>query len=138
MTINSVLLFVFSTLILLTCSTTKPNLKSQPKLNIILKLDDLLFEDGLVHQGWIQAFDFLNEQKVKGTIGVIGHSLEEGDVNYFNWIKDRDKEGHEIWNHGFCHCRHTEDSIEIREYSGNDLDYQIESLQKTQRLAQEN
>jgi len=90
-----------------------------------------------VHPGWIQVMDFLNAENVKGTIGLIGESLEGDDLNYFTWIKDRHGEGHEIWNHGFCHCRHKEGEVEIREYRGRDFEYQKESVLKTQRLAKE-
>jgi peptidoglycan/xylan/chitin deacetylase (PgdA/CDA1 family) len=104
---------------------------------VILKLDDLWFENGLVHPGWIQVVNFLNTLEVKGTIGIVGNSLEEGDSTYFNWIKDRHEEGYEIWHHGFCHCRHKVEDIEIREYRGEDLVAQTTSLLKTQQLAQE-
>ena len=58
-----------------------------PKPFVILKLDDLWCEDGLVYPGWEQVVNFLNEQGIKGTIGIIGSSLEDGNPAYFNWIK---------------------------------------------------
>lgn len=119
------------------CNTAKKQIQTVTKPYVILKLDDLLCEEQLVHSGWMQVIDFLNEQEVKGTIGIIGHSLEEDHPTYFNWIKDREKEGYEIWHHGFCHCRHKEKDIEIREYRGKNYEEQLESIQKTQRLAQE-
>ncbi|WP_367391253.1 DUF2334 domain-containing protein [Lewinella sp. LCG006] len=129
--------FVVFILLLNGCSTTKNRPAGSTRPMVILKLDDLWFEDGLVHPGWIQVVDFLNSMKVKGTIGIVGNSLEEGDSTYFNWIKQRHEEGYEIWHHGFCHCRHQEEEVEIREYRGENLAAQTESLLNTQQLAQE-
>ncbi|MEM6378793.1 MAG: hypothetical protein AAF705_11275, partial [Bacteroidota bacterium] len=86
---------------------------------IILKLDDLKYEQGLVHPGWTQVIDFLNQEEVTGTIGLIGNSLEKDVPVYFDWIKARHQEGHEIWHHGYCHCRWEEGEKQIREYRGN-------------------
>jgi hypothetical protein len=62
--------------------------KAIDKPYVILKLDDLLYEeDSIVHQGWQQCMDFLNEEKVIGTIGVICKSLETNDQKYFDWIR---------------------------------------------------
>lgn len=131
-------LFIAVPMLLLTnCNTTKNSQPTAVKPMVILKLDDLWFEDGLVHPGWVQVVDFLNSLEIKGTIGIVGNSLEEGDSSYFNWIKERHAEGYEIWHHGFCHCRHKEEDIEIREYRGEDLAAQTESLLKTQQLAEE-
>jgi peptidoglycan/xylan/chitin deacetylase (PgdA/CDA1 family) len=113
------------------------NLTEVSKPYVILKLDDLWYEDGLVHPGWIKVIDFLNEQNIKGTIGIVGNSLETDNQVYFDWIKKRHTEGHEIWHHGFCHCRHKEGEIEIREYRGKGLEEQCASIAKTQTLAQE-
>lgn len=104
---------------------------------IILKLDDLWCEDDLVHPGWSQVVEFLNKENIQGTIGIIGSSLETDNESYFAWIKDRHHEGYEIWHHGFCHCRHKEGKIDIREFRGKGLTAQCESIAKTQTLAQE-
>jgi peptidoglycan/xylan/chitin deacetylase (PgdA/CDA1 family) len=102
---------------------------------VILKLDDLWNEEGLVHPGWQQVVDFLNEEGVKGTIGLVCNSLEEGDETYFQWIKDRAAEGYEIWHHGYCHCKPMVDGEEKREFRGTDYAYQLEHLSKAQNLA---
>lgn len=104
---------------------------------IILKLDDLWYEDGLVHPGWQKVVDFLNAEEVTGTIGLVGDSFLEGDSAYFQWIKDRHEEGYEIWNHGFCHCKPMEDSVQQREFRGMPFGYQLDNLRNTQRLAKE-
>lgn len=119
------------------CNTLKKQSNEPNKPHVILKLDDLWCEQEVVHQGWQQVVDFLNEQEVKGTIGIVGNSLEKEDETYFNWIKEREQEGYEIWHHGFCHCRQKEGDIEIREYRGKGYEEQLVSLQNTQKLAKE-
>lgn len=117
------------------CKVNQKLASTKPK--IILKLDDLWFEDGLVHEGWIEVMNFLNAQNVKGTIGLVGDSLEEEAEIYFNWIKKRHQEGHEIWNHGYCHCKPTVNGQACREFRGTDYAYQLGQLEKTQQLAKE-
>lgn len=129
--------YLFLLMFLSSCSVAKNNKRETTKPYIILKLDDLWCEDKVVHKGWQQVINFLNEQKIKGTIGIVGNSLEEEKPEYFDWIKARDQEGYEIWNHGFCHCRHKENEIEIREFRGENLEDQLSSIQKTQALAEE-
>ncbi|MEM1119116.1 MAG: polysaccharide deacetylase family protein [Bacteroidota bacterium] len=116
------------------CNPTK-SVTSKPK--VILKLDDLWYKNGQVHEGWIAVMDFLNEQKVTSAIGIIGSSLEKGDDPYFQWIKQRHAEGHEIWHHGYCHCKPTVDGQQVREFRGTSYDYQLAQLQKTQQLAKD-
>lgn len=104
---------------------------------VILKLDDLWYEEGLVHPGWQQVVDFLNQEGVQGTIGLVCNSLEEGDEAYFQWIKNREAEGYEIWHHGYCHCKPTIDGEEKREFRGTPYAYQLEHLSKAQQLAKD-
>lgn len=123
--------------LLANCSILPRKQNSVPKQYVILKLDDLWHEGEVVHPGWIQVMDFLNAEKITGTIGIVGNSLETDNQEYFAWIQQRHKEGHEIWHHGFCHCRHTTEGVEIREYRGESLEAQCESIVKTQQLALE-
>ena len=104
---------------------------------VILKLDDLRYEQGLVHSGWIQVMNFLDKEGVIGTVGLIGESLEEENVAYFDWIKERDSAGFEIWNHGYCHCKPMVDGEEKREFKGTTASFQLSQLTKTQDLAKE-
>ena len=124
-------------LLLLSCSGTKKSAQSTEAPQVILKLDDLKYEKGLVHPGWQQVVDFLNKEKITGTIGLIGNSLETEDERYFQWIKDRQAEGYEIWHHGYCHCKPMVGEKECREFRGTSYDYQLDNLQRTQQLAQQ-
>lgn len=104
---------------------------------VILKLDDLWHESGLVHPGWQMVVQYLNEQQVTGTIGLICDSLEEGDSTYFRWITDRQDEGYEIWHHGYCHCKPDVNGQQAREFRGTDYAYQLAHITRAQQLAQD-
>lgn len=119
------------------CRVNKNHAGQSASPTVILKLDDLWYEDGLVHPGWIQVFDFLQEQEVIGTIGLVCNSLEEGGDTYFQWIKDREAEGHEIWHHGYCHCKPVLEGSERREFRGTDYAYQYAHLAQAQQLAKD-
>jgi peptidoglycan/xylan/chitin deacetylase (PgdA/CDA1 family) len=119
------------------CKSSQNLAASSDKPLIVLKLDDLWNEHGLVHPGWQQVIDYLNREKVTGTIGLICDSLEEGDSAYVQWIQDRAAEGYEIWHHGYCHCKPKVDGVEKREFRGTDYAYQADNIAKAQRLAQE-
>ncbi len=126
-------------LLLLTQACSIPPKAKGPnsKPFVVLKLDDLWQEDGLVHAGWQQVVDFLNKEKVTGTIGLVCESLEKDDPAYFDWIRQRQQEGYEIWHHGYCHCRSTVEGVEIREFRGADYAAQMKHLKNAQDLASE-
>jgi peptidoglycan/xylan/chitin deacetylase (PgdA/CDA1 family) len=132
-----VLLNLMLLLSLASCSTTAPVVAETNKPYVILKLDDLWCKNDIVHPGWEKVVDFLNEEKVIGTIGLIGTSLEKDNPDYFAWIKKRKEEGYEIWNHGFCHCRTKEADNVIKEFRGKNLNEQLSSIVRTQELAKE-
>ncbi|MBF4983456.1 DUF2334 domain-containing protein [Nonlabens mediterrranea] len=137
MNVNRAILISFLFTTLFSCSSILKSNETRSKQYVILKLDDLWNEEDLVHNGWIEVINFLNQENIKGTIGIVGNSLETDDNEYFQWIKTRNNEGHEIWNHGFCHCKRLEGEIDIREYRGEGLEEQFESIFKTQNLAKE-
>jgi len=119
------------------CNPSEPTTEPQNKTNVILKLDDLWQEDSLVHTGWEQVVDFLDEEEVTGTIGIVCESLETDDQAYFDWVKARQQAGYEIWHHGYCHCKPMVDGQAKREFRGTDYAYQLAHLQHAQNLAKE-
>ncbi|MEO0340288.1 MAG: DUF2334 domain-containing protein, partial [Bacteroidota bacterium] len=119
------------------CSSQRFFQGAEDKPFVILKLDDLWYEKDLVHPGWQQVIDFLNKEKIQGTIGLICDSLEDGDEAYYKWIKDREKEGFEIWHHGYCHCKPQVDGEEKREFRGTSYAYQLDHLTRAQQLAED-
>jgi peptidoglycan/xylan/chitin deacetylase (PgdA/CDA1 family) len=105
---------------------------------IILKLDDVTHEgtDGRhpVSDRWQRCVDLLAERGVKSALGVIGYSLEEEHVAYFDWIKALHATGLiEFWNHG--HWRRTQRDT-IGEFEKSLQDQQA-SLKRTQALGRE-
>jgi len=133
-------LLVFLLLVGISCQSIKGSrgIKSySPK--IILKLDDLKLESsGNIHEGWKQVIAILDEREVPASIGLICSSLESSTDEYVAWISARKADGHEFWNHGFCHCRETlDDGSQIREFRGKNYDEQLTALVDGQRLAQE-
>lgn len=131
------LVFSCLTIFLLGCLSEGEPADSNAAPFVILKLDDLRQEDGLVHTGWVQVMEFLDKEQLVGTVGLIGESLEEDNMAYFNWLKNRDLAGFEIWNHGYCHCKPMIGGEEKREFRGTAASFQREQIVKTQDLAKE-
>jgi peptidoglycan/xylan/chitin deacetylase (PgdA/CDA1 family) len=123
--------------LLVACSSSRqlPDQNGLPL--IILKLDDLWYEDGLVHPGWLQLVDYLNDQEVTGTIGLVCESLEDADGAYYEWIADRIAEGYEIWHHGYCHCKPERNGVPVREFRGTDYEYQASHIVEAHQLAKD-
>jgi peptidoglycan/xylan/chitin deacetylase (PgdA/CDA1 family) len=106
---------------------------------IILKLDDIVrhgpAETGTVSPRWLRCVDFIRQEKLKASLGIIGYSLEEDAPAYFKWIRDTAKEGpFEFWHHGYKRRTGTEDTGEFESDSFED---QRAALAKTQALAKE-
>jgi peptidoglycan/xylan/chitin deacetylase (PgdA/CDA1 family) len=101
----------------------------------VLKLDDAWYEEGFIHPGWTQVFDYLNDKNIVATIGIIGERMQEGSPQYYDWLKAQDARGHEVWNHGWCHCKPVVGGEEVREFRGTSYATQLQGLQQTQALA---
>jgi peptidoglycan/xylan/chitin deacetylase (PgdA/CDA1 family) len=106
---------------------------------VILKLDDITHNGARAKEPiaprWQRCVDFLKQEQVKASLGIIGFSLEEDHPSYFQWIKDLDEQGSfEFWNHGYRNRKATDAQ---GEFEGNSLEEQKASLEKTERLAKE-
>lgn len=106
---------------------------------VILKLDDITHHGVRGNQPiaprWQRCVDFLKQEQVKASLGIIGFSLEEDCPVYFQWIKDLDREGLvEFWNHGYQNRKATDAQ---GEFESKSLEEQKTLLEKTQRLAKE-
>lgn len=115
-------------------STTATRLPERPA--IVLKLDDFRADQG-VHPGWRQTFEFLNANAVTASVGVIGEGLESPQADGVQWLRAQHALGHELWNHGYCHCRSGEGDAQIREFRGTALADQQFALNRTQQLGEE-
>ncbi len=131
--------FLFSLLLINCASTNEKQIVLEPAPKVILKLDDLKIETtGGIHEGWKQVVKLLDERKIPASIGVICSSLQEPTPEYLDWIAERKADGHEFWNHGFCHCREVfDDGSQIAEFGGKSYEKQLEALVDGQRLAKE-
>ncbi len=134
-------LIMISLLMMSACATSQALDLSEKKTArapqmVILKLDDI-FDDNGAHPGWTRTFDYLNKEGITGTIGLVGQSLEHDNEALISWLLAQHAMGHEIWNHGYCHCKPEENGVEMREFRGTSYDYQLTQIQKTQEIAQE-
>jgi peptidoglycan/xylan/chitin deacetylase (PgdA/CDA1 family) len=110
----------------------------KPPQIIVLKLDDVTTQGGRgslpVSSRWQRVTDFIEQNNLKASYGIIGWSLEQDNPAYFAWIKNlHDKGTIEFWNHGY-RDRKSEDKT--GEFEGP-YDEQKTALDKTQRLAKE-
>jgi peptidoglycan/xylan/chitin deacetylase (PgdA/CDA1 family) len=109
---------------------------------IILKADDLVSDHELIFPlRWVKFIDFLEKKDIKGSIGIIGSSLQYGNQNYFNKIREYHFKGNiEFWNHGYDHLINAINSNgeKYHEFKNSSLAFQKEQLHKTQILAKNN
>ncbi len=98
---------------------------------ILLKLDDVV----RISDKWNKCVDFLKEENVKASLGIIGYAMESGNQKLFEWIKKQNGTGlFEFWNHGYMN-RSGKDKY--GEFESDDVEKQREALQKTQDLVKE-
>lgn len=105
-----------------------PSFAAGPVKNqvVLLKFDDLVQNNAAAFQ---KVADLLAEEGVPGSFGIIGNSLEGDNQAYFDTVKAWDKQGIEIWHHGYTSGE--------KEYLNDDYDAQYESFRKTMDLVKE-
>lgn len=103
---------------------------------IILKLDDVQqVPNGIVHKNWQRMADYLVANQLKGSFGIICHSLEKDNPAYFNWIKEWQKRGCvEFWLHGYKQRTAADKKGEFEEGT---FEEQKTVLERCARLARE-
>ncbi len=115
------------------------SLKVLPKIEIaydhrpviILKLDDVVG----VSERWNKCVDFLKEENVKASLGIIGYAMAGNNQQLFDWINKQNDTGlFEFWNHGYMN-RSAKDKI--GEFESDSVIEQKEALLKTQNLVKE-
>ena len=111
----------------------------EPSGSIVIKLDDLKYVDGgPVSKRWDDFASLIAEKKIPAAIGIIGNSLEKGNEDYFEWIRERNESGlFEFWNHGFEHSQILQDDQAVYEFRNSSLQDQVTTLRKTQDVARE-
>lgn len=93
---------------------------------VLLKFDDLVQSNQAAFQ---KVADILAEEGVPGSFGIIGNSLEGDNQAYFDAVKAWDKQGIELWHHGYTSAE--------KEYLSDSYDEQYESFRKTMDLMKE-
>ncbi len=84
-----------------------PSQKSEPGV-VILKLDDLRYNPSHlkgVPSGWINVYNYLNEQDIHAGFGIIASASVEPSEAHIEFIQELVSNGHELWHHGWDHRR---------------------------------
>lgn len=73
---------------------------------VLLKFDDVTTNGAHgkepVSARWQKLAEYLTTHRLKGSFGIITHSLEKDNPVYFTWIKDLQNAGLiEFWHHGY-------------------------------------
>jgi peptidoglycan/xylan/chitin deacetylase (PgdA/CDA1 family) len=93
-----------SFLCLLLVSIFQSLFSAEPQV-ILLKLDDVIarrVSSSPVSDRWQRVADYLKQNQIKGSFGIITESLEKDNPLYFKWIKDIHDAGLiEFWMHGY-------------------------------------
>jgi peptidoglycan/xylan/chitin deacetylase (PgdA/CDA1 family) len=111
--------------------------RSKPPI-MILKLDDLMQQNGKVPEPWKRVADYLGSRNIKCGMGVICKTLQDATPDYVDWIKQhRDSGMIEFWFHGWDHGAHPVDGVSYPEYSHRSFEEQKQHTDDSQRLAQE-
>lgn len=105
---------------------------------VVIKADDLLYrwDDLIFGESWNRFIQLAGEKDIRISIGIIGRSLENGTLEYFEAIRALHESGQvEFWNHGLTHQR---DKVTGEsEFKGPDSYTQLTTLTRVQALAQE-
>lgn len=128
---------LLTTAVIALFSTVLTTQAQDTKKVVILKCDDVIFQDNgdiPVPLRWQRIADYAKDQKIKASFGIIGHSLEGNNPKYFKWIKDWSKSGViEFWNHGYINKKSASEAGEFeRDYAS-----QLHSFQRTDELAEQ-
>lgn len=97
---------------------------------VILKLDDVSY---WISPRWIRVADYLKENRIRASFGIIGAGLERANEQTVTWIKAIHAEGQiEFWCHGYT-LRKAEDPH--GEFETGTSDEQAALLAKSQEVA---
>ncbi len=124
-------------LFLLQVSLLAATLSAADPQIILLKLDDVIARRvgaKPVSDRWLKVHDYLKENHIKGSFGIITESLEKDNALYFQWLKDVQAAGQiEFWMHGY----HMKNASEPGEFEHGTAEEQRAILAKGEKLAKE-
>ncbi len=108
---------------------------------VILKADDFRYAPaGTISPGWRRFIDFVEERKIRTSIGLIGIEIERGDSAFAAMIHHlASNPRFEFWNHGYDHLLNVTDEAghTVSEFRGTSYEHQLEHMQRTQTLARD-
>jgi hypothetical protein len=105
---------------------------------VVWKLDDMNVANGKVPERWQRLTNYVEERRMKTSIGIIGNSLEGDHPEYVSELKRLNATGLvEFWHHGYDHKRSDEDGKTLCEFSGTDRDHQGRHFRLTQNLTKQ-
>ena len=135
---RSILFILFSTLFI-SLAIPAPAISAEPGGPIVvLKLDDMVNQNGDIPLRWKAVIDHLQKEKIKFSIGIICNSLETNAPTYLSALTELAQSGSvELWNHGYDHNRWDENGTLFFEYKGPGEEQQHEHFKKSQDLAKE-
>ena len=109
--------------------------QSSPQV-IILKLDDVKQVKGApVHRNWQRVADYIEQNELKASFGIICSSLEQDNAEYFDWIKQMNRKGRiEFWLHGYYERTKDDKTGEFEQ--GTFAEHKA-VLERSEQLAQE-
>ena len=111
---------------------------AMPPQVVLLKFDDVTTHGthgaAPIAPRWQKLVDFLTAQRIKGSFGIICHSLEKDSPAYFQWIRDVQGAGLiEFWLHGY-HER--TDAEKVGEFEVGTAEEQRAIFEQSEALAQ--
>lgn len=108
---------------------------------VVLKADDLIFEDATIFpHNWNKYFELIESRGIKGSAGIIGKSLENAPQAYYDKIRHHHQKGFvEFWNHGYTHELGgiNSNGEKYHEFNNSGREFQRSHLERTQTLGKE-
>lgn len=105
---------------------------------IVLKLDDMVAQDGLFPARWKRVITFSLQRDLKISIGLIGKSLVDGLPPYIEDLKSLAAGGLvELWHHGYDHARWQDNGATLSEFQHTPRAHQQDHFDRTRALARE-
>jgi hypothetical protein len=106
---------------------------------ILLKADDLsCTKKNDLSANWKRFLSYVEEKNIKASLGLIANSLERGNWQYVQFLRDLSRSDHfEIWNHGYNHLLNGKKRTgeTYHEFCNTPFEYQKQHLLKAQNLA---
>lgn len=120
---------------LLAAAGTHAERMTPPK--IVLKLDDLVENNGGVHPLWTRVADYLAGRDIKAGFGIICYAIPDASDAWIQWVREEHDAGLvEFWCHGWDHLAWTDgDGVQHAEFFARSYDEQMKRFEDSQAYA---